>query len=225
MEWRKHWDRWGWAILLVVIALLLARALWGRGPFCGGSAEEHCLREWVSALSGWAAVAAAVPTVIFLSKQLSLARSQTYDDFRLQLRRSVALAKTSEVASQELLLYAMAYPVRPGYGADIFTWNSLRTQIVELQDMVAASVFTRLEEDIAFPESISQVFVLERIRVFLKEHGEAIKSTWVDDADRREETYQDFNRICAFCEQYAEACKAVADDFIADTSDMLSRYA
>ncbi|MGO7861856.1 hypothetical protein ACC676_09635 [Rhizobium ruizarguesonis] len=70
---REQWDRWGWVVALVIIAIGFLRLVWGREAFCGPD-TEHCLREWLSALGGWAAVAAAVPTVIFLSRQVTDAR-------------------------------------------------------------------------------------------------------------------------------------------------------
>ncbi|MGF6257337.1 hypothetical protein [Ensifer sp. LBL] len=71
MNFRKHWDRWVWLVPAVVILIGAARLFFGREPFCAVSKEEHCLREWVSAFGGWAAVAAAVPTVLFLAKQVA----------------------------------------------------------------------------------------------------------------------------------------------------------
>lgn len=71
MDFRKHWDRWLWMVPAAFILLAAARLSFGREPFCAAGDDEHCLREWVSALGGWAAVAAAVPTVLFLSKQVS----------------------------------------------------------------------------------------------------------------------------------------------------------
>ncbi|RWP88338.1 MAG: hypothetical protein EOR12_16630 [Mesorhizobium sp.] len=41
------------------------------------SGEEHCIREWVGASSGWAAAAAAALTIGFLAKQAADARRQT----------------------------------------------------------------------------------------------------------------------------------------------------
>lgn len=71
MDFRKHWDRWLWMVPAAFILLAAARLSFGREPFCSAGTDEHCLREWISALGGWAAVAAAVPTVLFLSKQVS----------------------------------------------------------------------------------------------------------------------------------------------------------
>jgi hypothetical protein len=39
--------------------------------------DDHCLREWIGALSGWAAVLAAAVTVYILARQLAEARRQT----------------------------------------------------------------------------------------------------------------------------------------------------
>ncbi|ASP51728.1 hypothetical protein GOB43_29775 [Sinorhizobium meliloti] len=46
-----------------------------------GDADEHCFREWVSALSGWAAATAAALTIGILVKQVNAQQLQT--DFML----------------------------------------------------------------------------------------------------------------------------------------------
>ncbi len=65
------------------------------GPFFGGfagyfisasvlaeyswciSGEEHCIREWIGAMSGWVAIGVAVPTIHYLRKQISEQKKQT----------------------------------------------------------------------------------------------------------------------------------------------------
>lgn len=70
MKFREHFDRYGWVFAGGVIVIGFLRVLYGREPFCGTS-DGHCAREWISALSGWAAVAAAIPTVLYLRLQIS----------------------------------------------------------------------------------------------------------------------------------------------------------
>src|SRR6218665_1254726 len=38
--------------------------------WCGAEDTHRCFREWVSALGGWAAVMVAIPTIVYLSKQV-----------------------------------------------------------------------------------------------------------------------------------------------------------
>ncbi len=98
---RKQWDKWGWAVAIAVCGLVVFRAAWGRNAFCG-SDSEHCLREWVSALGGWAAVAAAVPTVLYLSHQVRDAQRHHDQSIAIQLRRTRALAHRTRRAASTL---------------------------------------------------------------------------------------------------------------------------
>ncbi|MDR6667090.1 hypothetical protein [Rhizobium sp. 1399] len=55
--------------------------------------EEHCVREWISALGGWAAVAVAIPTIGFLAKQLRDADRFHRQTVAMTLERNLTLAK------------------------------------------------------------------------------------------------------------------------------------
>lgn len=92
---RELWDKWGWAVALVVISIFVLRMFLGRGAFCGPESEQ-CFREWVSALGGWVAVGAAVPTIIFLSKQISDTKAHHRETMRRQVQRPYAVAERAE---------------------------------------------------------------------------------------------------------------------------------
>ncbi|TBC94164.1 hypothetical protein ELH26_09130 [Rhizobium leguminosarum] len=94
---REQWDRWGWVVALVVIAIGFLRLVWGREAFC--EPNEHCLREWISALGGWVAVAVAVPTIIFLSKQVRDAEKHHRTTIGIQARPTYMLAKRAAETS------------------------------------------------------------------------------------------------------------------------------
>ncbi|WP_085032273.1 hypothetical protein [Ensifer aridi] len=73
----------GWAIAYLLAGGIFIWVL-SHGPLYDiacGSADEHCFREWVSALSGWAAAAAAALTIGILVKQVNAQQLQT--DFML----------------------------------------------------------------------------------------------------------------------------------------------
>lgn len=83
--------------LITAAILLVAWYTWGQPSLCvpatAGQPEEHCVREWVSALSGWAAVAVAVPTIAFLSKQVRDADRFHRQTIAITLERNLTLAK------------------------------------------------------------------------------------------------------------------------------------
>ncbi|MDX3976571.1 hypothetical protein [Shinella sp.] len=101
MEFRKHWDRWAWTLPATIIIIGFLRVLFGRSPFCS-STTEHCFREWVSALGGWAAVAAAVPTIYYLAKQVRSAIDHQRVNFALQIQSNMNLAAAAKQTSIEV---------------------------------------------------------------------------------------------------------------------------
>lgn len=62
----------GWGIAYLLGAGIFFYALW-RGSaesWCAPRADGHCFREWISALSGWAAALITLPSVIYLARQI-----------------------------------------------------------------------------------------------------------------------------------------------------------
>lgn len=60
--------------------------------FCKG--DNSCFREWVSALSGWVAVAAAIVTVHFLKRQIEEANRHQSENIELTVMRSMAISRS-----------------------------------------------------------------------------------------------------------------------------------
>lgn len=65
--------------------------------------EQDCFRQWMTALGGWVAVVAAVPTIYFLSKQIRSTSKQQAAQFAISVRADAALAKTVHLSARELL--------------------------------------------------------------------------------------------------------------------------
>lgn len=87
-------------------AIVGGAASFAVGVFAGGnslsticSSGESCVREWIAATSGWAAVFAAVPTILYLSKQVRDADRHQRTGFAIQLRRHrILAARTARIA-------------------------------------------------------------------------------------------------------------------------------
>jgi hypothetical protein len=62
----------GWIIAYLLAAgFLVYTLLYANSQvWCTQSSDEHCFREWISALSGWIAALVAVPSVVYLSRQI-----------------------------------------------------------------------------------------------------------------------------------------------------------
>lgn len=92
-------------ILLFVLVGALGAATWfyGTGSLC--EPGEVCVREWLSATSGWAAVVAAFLTIPYLSKQIRDADRHQKTSFALQVRRHQILAtRTREIAYTAVMM-------------------------------------------------------------------------------------------------------------------------
>ncbi|QBJ13207.1 hypothetical protein EYD00_07270 [Agrobacterium sp. 33MFTa1.1] len=152
---RKHWDRWGWIVTVVVIAVGFLRVVWGRDAFCGEQSEQ-CFREWVSALGGWAAVAAAVPTVIYLARQVRDADEHQRENMKLQYARTRTLAKQAMKRAtnlRRLIRYQQEeWEGLKENGVSTVPIVYMRTAAVNLDEVVPAQLFQRFEDEIDVPD-------------------------------------------------------------------------
>lgn len=151
---RKHWDRWGWIVAVAIIAVGFLRLIWGREAFCGED-TEHCFREWVSALGGWAAVAAAVPTIFYLSRQVKDAEKHQRTNFAIQLRRQRILAQYIQTVGNEALVFLKLYlnNEQSPTSNDIRKWDPHTVKAII--EMLRSDAVRSFETEIAFPNIMS----------------------------------------------------------------------
>ncbi|MBW6420121.1 hypothetical protein KX729_01555 [Rhizobium sp. XQZ8] len=95
------WGYWmGW-IVAVIVGLLATTALvafmFANKIACTGAADEQCTREWISATGSWAAVPAAVLTIVFISRQISRADKHHRENVRLQVDLKYEIAEAVAV--------------------------------------------------------------------------------------------------------------------------------
>lgn len=100
IRWRTQWDKYWWIVAASILVLIVSRIMFGRAPFCS-SAEEHCFREWISALGGWAAVAVAVPTIIYMQRQIEDARKHHRETLMITVRQRIEAAREAIRAAEE----------------------------------------------------------------------------------------------------------------------------
>jgi hypothetical protein len=97
----------GWFAAFGIAALFFIYAVW-QGPSLKQSAckpeELDCFRQWVTALGGWAALIVAVPTLLYLAKQIKAADKHHRITTSLDLYRKRALASHIARASTAGLL-------------------------------------------------------------------------------------------------------------------------
>jgi len=102
MSFREFYDRWGWAITVVAMVMILSVMILGRDAFCTPE-DQNCTREWLSALGGWAAVFVTVPTVLFAAKQLKDADSAGRQLARQTIFRRRSLVRRAQQNARVVL--------------------------------------------------------------------------------------------------------------------------
>ena len=125
-----------------------------QGAFVVCAETEACVREWISATSGWAAFCAAVLTILYLSKQIRDADRHQRTNFAIQLRRHRLLAMgVAQLAYVVLGQIELALSkVAEGEAPDIRDWN--KELIQELMRHLRGTNLQSFEDEIAFPVSI-----------------------------------------------------------------------
>lgn len=164
---RQLWDRYGPWLMIAVVAVGFLRVVWGREAFCGPE-TEHCLREWVSALGGWAAVAAAVPTIYYLAKQISDARDHhrysTWAARRpLLALGAAAIARTEAISGlfrsyEERISELREKKAQPWEVFDLLEFN-YRHLISSLE----GDLFSRFENEIGPPMGSNVKFLIDML--------------------------------------------------------------
>lgn len=132
MKLYRHLYAYGWIFGGIVLVILLASLTAKREHFCAGG-DEHCLREWVSALSGWAALFAAA-SVLYLAKQVRDA-----DKFQRASTRISLLYDTNTTK----YLRALAHTTKSNV-------NDLISDLRKLDGSHFEADFTRLEGGLTF---------------------------------------------------------------------------
>lgn len=178
MEFRRHFDRWGWLISLTLLSLIALRFFWGRDAFCG-PAGEHCLREWASALGAWVAIPSALAGVLYLGRQINLMEQQLKDTTaasdnhsRIVARRAAAQAKCAMIAMEAIETRATS-----GMHHTQETLAILAKEIGEAADLL-------VQEDLAaFESQIPGAISGKEAATHIKTIGRVLTSISVQHAD------------------------------------------
>jgi hypothetical protein len=124
------------------------------GGFVVCTEGDACIREWLAATSGWAAVCAALPTVLYLSKQIRDADRHQRTNFAIQLRRQRILA-TGVAQLAYMILDQIALMLsgnKNGESPNIRDWN--KDLVGEMIRHLRGTVLQSFEDEIAFPENL-----------------------------------------------------------------------
>lgn len=101
----RGWQWWPLIASLVLILAFLAGFYWRtdvRAALCTAAKDEHCGREWASALSGWAAFLAAIVTMRFLRRQIEEANRHQRENVELTIMGKMRLANNCHSCCSQL---------------------------------------------------------------------------------------------------------------------------
>lgn len=143
-------------LIIGALALAAAGALWLFQNTVDVSAlcnpDEACVREWLGATGGWAAVIAAFLTIFYLSKQISDTDRQQKTAFMISLRQQRILAsRTAQIAGIALL--EIEKQEREHTSADIRPWD--RETIEGLIHHLRDTTISSFQSEIAHPHSLN----------------------------------------------------------------------
>lgn len=123
----------------------------GRGPVPLCSPHEACVREWIAATSGWAAALVALPTILYLSKQVRDADRHQRTGFAIQLRKQrILAARTARIAN--VALDEMTKQEEAQAGQDLRSWD--RETVEGIIHHLRDGTISAFESEIAHPASI-----------------------------------------------------------------------
>ncbi|MCD7110435.1 hypothetical protein LRX75_15455 [Rhizobium sp. DKSPLA3] len=217
VDFRKQWDQWGWLLPALVIVVVFFRLLYGREAFCG-SASEQCFREWVSALGGWAAVIAAIPTVYFLSKQIQSTADHARVNFRVNVRSNVNLAEAAIQSSIEIRFQIKEMRGKFDHASMPRTTQISVTKsvLVMIAEAIRRPVFSEFEAKIGLPDKITittltiyfdgQVTALERM----------MEVADLFPVEQFEAELHGSKRAIDYAENYAQSISEKASAYVAD---------
>lgn len=219
---RKQWDRWGWIVAVAIIAVGFLRVVWGRDAFCGEQSEQ-CLREWVSALGGWAAVAAAVPTVIYLARQVRAADEHQRENMKIQYARTRTLAKQALKRAGKLRVLVKQQQEDWGtlINGEVETVPAHYAIAVlqELEDVIPSQFYQRFEDEIDVPDGTDISILAAQIRD-AKEYVDRISGGSIGVGNF---TRNRISLVYKMAHNYAGMIIELASDHLAETESIITR--
>ncbi|OCJ03545.1 hypothetical protein A6U86_31010 [Rhizobium sp. AC27/96] len=218
---KKHWDRYGWIICILLLLLFFLPLVWSSSSFCR-NADSDCLRNWISATGSWAALFAAIPTIFYLSRQVQAAMKANENSAKIQLRRNYALSKKTKGYASLLDMHAQAFITVldrriPEFSIRPLTRHQARQRMSAINDLLTDGTFGRFEEEIEFLDKHNVQQIKRHIMLF----SDMIAAT--DGPILSEETRQLILVICVMCKKYAADSIAAADGFVVEADGMTGK--
>ncbi|HEV7323137.1 MAG TPA: hypothetical protein VGO04_31420 [Ensifer sp.] len=210
----------GWLCATLILAGVVVFALWsgpGRDLMCLPE-ETKCAREWLAALSGWAAVAAALPTVWFINRQIRDTNRHHAESIALQLLPTLALThRIAEHAHQTRTLVSnMVANLVPEWQADEDLARQMYRalhHLQQLQERMAARDYDDFEEKIGsnLPGQLHSAREdIRKLKAFVFDSATGKE----DSIDRLKQRRDKLAHCATRCQDYSTECADRAEAFL-----------
>ena len=178
-------------------------------------ADDPCIREWVSALSGWVAVAAAIPTIFYLDKQVRIANKANSNNAKIALRKTLSI--TRRAYNQAMMAESTLDILKAQREKILANGNGLDQKRQLILSMLGTihrtfidQVFDRFEEEVDVP-----FHGVAHVRNVLVQHMADIESrTGIKTVQEFNIVMNSYSYAFEISDVYARSCKAVAEAFL-----------
>lgn len=209
----NYWIGWGFAFGLLAAGFVWAAWQASTMEWCGPSnVDQNCGREWMSALGAWAAVPAAVGSVMYLARQIAESRTQHRSMLRVQFQPNRSLAR---LIQRELQVDAwfLTFASTPKDYAE---------SLEELERKLALPVIDHFEQNIGNPLGSSILVARKLLSTAAKQ---ALAYSRLHPTRQAPDLEKAVMKTCEDAESYAQgylqSLLAVAKGYLDDTDATL----
>jgi len=214
----QDWTYWtGWIAayaILTVIFFVIVFWGWFDQPWCDASKQgAPCLRDWLEALGGWAALLVGGPSLYVLWRQVRDADRNQRIDFGIRLGRSRSLARRIVALANQLGSVAATceriWDSRQiGHLSYMEPMRGYCQDLEYLRDLLRRTDFQRFEEEADIVSDVGLYGLIEIVERNLQE---------VAGRRDREATTDEYRTmcsrmlyVCGLVRTYADACTSAA---------------
>lgn len=219
---------WGFAFGVAFAAIVYLGSAGADAVWCAVDDKGACLREWISALGGWAAVVAAVPTIYYLSRQVTTAATHARVSFAVTNRANLSVASAArqtaiEVRYQVRLVRQTLKSFEMPRSQQV---NHIRAVCELASEWFKRPVFTEFEARIGFVDATTvatiTVYLDGQLDGMKELHAEALE---VLSVEQFEALMKPFHGAMNIADKFADITCTSADAFIEDMNSLGARLA
>jgi hypothetical protein len=217
----------GWIAAFTLMGGILIRVVWSNDSLTElacGEKDIHCFRDWVSALGGWAAVAAAVPTVLYLSKQFRQAQMQHRDRLTIDLTQTIALADNGADCANEIIDWYYGVEMLENTFKGPLPLHVIDQRLDRISKTLQLATFDRIESEIEFPRSYTIRFLREYLESMTNRNALFFNGHHQMTDDDRARLDGDFQSLREAAKWYAQEVEKISVRYRTRYNQLLATY-